>query len=317
MRWASRPLGTTRTGPLVPPRKRGPSKAPTRHARQRSGPQADRSRPQASSGCPSGMPRLGMPGSPPYRSATTRTQTQAQSSASAIGRHACRIGSEIRLSGKAIGSAPRRWRARRAPTRQAGAPGRGDASGRDGPPDRWTDAGTARAEHAGLLECRLCRAIRVTLLLTHGRSVSRARSVANREGRRNLGAYVTVKDAPTVSLRILPWTGSFLACSSIPPVQGETDATNECQEQQCERHACRQDVRPHEEERRRRVRPALQSGVEPATHLDARGGATAPKRLVSANPVGHNAWVQDLVLLKYQQLAVQIPPRTTLSGYAP
>ena len=262
------------------------------------------------------MPRLGIPGSPPYRSAPIRTQTQAQSSTPAIGRQACRITSEIRLSGKAIGSAPRRWQARGAPTRLAGASGRGEDLDETGHRIAGRTQGLPGLS-AGLLECRLCRAIRITLLLTHGRSVSHARSVANREARRNLGAYVTVKDAPTVSLRILPWTGSFLACSSIPPVQAETDATNECQEQQCERHACRQDVRPHEEERRRRVRPALQSGVEPAAHLDARGGATAPKRLVSANPGGHNAWVQDLVLLKYKQLAVQSPPRTTLSGYAP
>lgn len=50
---------------------------------------------------------------------------------------------------------------------------------------------------------------------------------------------------------------------------------------------------------------------------DAQGGATASRSLVSANPVGALRLEQNLILLKYKYLAVQVHPRRTNSGYAP
>ena len=93
-----------------------------------------------------------------------------------------------------------------------------------------------------VLAFRLCRPIRLALVLTQGGSVSHARSWANREALPACDTYLTAWEALLASMRMLAWPGSFPSGRGLPPAQCEPDATNECAKQHPQEHRGRDQI---------------------------------------------------------------------------
>ena len=82
-----------------------------------------------------------------------------------------------------------------------------------------------------LLQFRLHRAIRIPLLMTHGRSVPHTCSAANRNAPQDRNPYLALQAALTAARRSLTCPGSVHSCRSIPLAQRETDATKDGEKQ--------------------------------------------------------------------------------------